>query len=138
MKFVDFPPCKHRFGCVECRNNADFQVHMKERFGEWKCPESIPLNTPLDQMPNHIQEKINNYVDKMQKKGQSVPVYTNRASESIKVVAKEEEEEEEINRIRDQKSFTDTAQCKFRSVCNECRNNEKFRNKMEERFGEWL
>ena len=133
MEFTNFPPCRFRFGCVECRNNPGFQEHMKERFGEWECPEGIPLNTPLDKMPDHIQEKIKNYVDKMQKKGQSVPVYTDKAAEPIAKVT----QQEEVNRIRKPREFTDTAQCKFRSVCNECRNNEGFRNKIEERFGEW-
>jgi len=34
---------------------------MKERFGEWECPEGISIGTTLEKMPEHIQKKVKSY-----------------------------------------------------------------------------
>jgi len=121
MEFTDFPPCKHRFGCLECRNNPKFHEHMKKRFGEWQCPEGIAVGTPLEKMPQHIQDKIKSY----QQKKSSLPV-ENREMPGNPVYEQKGEG----------KKFSDTPQCKKRIACFQCRNDERFRKMIEQRMGE--
>ena len=56
QSFVDLPMCRQRNVCVECRTNIEFRKRMEQQFGEWKCPEGIPINTPLNEMPDRIRK----------------------------------------------------------------------------------
>jgi len=73
MRFTDFPPCKHRFGCLQCRNDIKFVEHMKKRFGDWECPEKIPFGTPLELMPEHIKTKLETYQNNRISQGKDIP-----------------------------------------------------------------
>jgi hypothetical protein len=126
MKFTEFPPCRNRFACLQCRNDNKFVENMRKRFGEWECPEGIAMGTPLEEMPQHIQDKIKTYKDRLIEQGRSLPT-------SMKATHPTPEErranagfDENMN-----KSFVNTPMCKQRSVCIECRNNKKFRERME-------
>ena len=128
--FLDFPPCKHRFACIQCRNDPTFLKNMVKRFGVWECPEKIALKTPLEKMPQHIQDKIKVYKDRMESKGQK-PLQLN-----------EKQTEKAIDPATQQtpkntQKFTDLPMCKQHAVCMECRNNDAFRERMEQQFGAW-
>jgi len=126
MKFLDFPPCKNRFGCIQCRNDIKFVEHMKERFGEWDCPEGIAFGTPIEKMPQHIQTKISTYQARLQQQGRNVPQIS---------------QENKISPIRNMQpqitDFTQTPGCIHRMMCVECRNNAQFRERIQQQMGEW-
>ena len=125
MTFTEFPPCKHRFGCVECRNNPTFLDKMKKRVGEWECPEKIPIKTTLDQMPVHIQKNIASYQsNRTQPAAQSPAIQTPHTAQVP-------------NMHQQPKTFTELPQCIHRMTCLECRTNDKFREQMEAKFGKW-
>jgi len=125
MKFTDFPPCKHRFACLQCRNDRAFLDAMGKRFGEWECPEGIALDTPIEKMPQHIQVKLKSYQERLSGQNREVVERNNRQVQPM------------INQNINQQSFLDMPMCKQRNVCNECRNNIEFRKRMEQQFGEW-
>lgn len=144
MEFTDFPPCKHRFGCVQCRNDSKFVEHMRKRFGEWKCPEGIPFGTPLEEMPEYIQTKIKTYQNKLTEKGRDLPQINNKdqiAPPSEKSKTKKHPmldiDKKDRSKKTKIKSFTETYACQTRAACVECRNSEKFRKDMERRYGKW-
>jgi len=129
--FLNFPPCKHRFACVQCRNDKKFIENMQKRFGEWECPEGIAFGTSLESMPNHIQSKIKAYQKRVDSRSQNRPTLIERqtgAKSSDKIVEKN---------LKPVHSFIDLPMCKQRAVCVECRNNKAFRERMEKQFGRW-
>jgi hypothetical protein len=130
MKFTDFPPCKNRFGCVQCRNDAKFVEHMKERFGDWECPEKIAFGTSIENMPPHIQAKISTYEKRLNQKGREVQKI--EKEDKIFPDKKKRKFPEKTKR-----SFTETPGCMHRLMCVECRNNEKFRERIEKQLGPW-
>jgi hypothetical protein len=99
---------------------------MKERFGEWECPEGIKFGTPLEEMPKHIQTKISSYKSRMIEKGREEP----KIEQKDRIGSAPMESPKKI-------SFTQTPGCTHRFMCVECRNNEKFREKMENQLGPW-
>jgi len=63
--FLDFPPCKHRFACVQCRNDKKFiEKYAKKDLVNGECPEGIAFGTPLESMPNHIQKQDKKHIKK--------------------------------------------------------------------------
>ena len=114
--FTDFPPCKHRFACVQCRNDKTFVTNMSKRYGEWQCPEGIAFGTPLEKMPQHIQVKIKTYQDRLKSQNKT-PIETREAQTPS-------------NATPGKHKFTDLPMCKQRAVCYECRNNDGFRERM--------
>jgi len=96
---------------------------MKERFGDWECPEKILFGTPLEKMPDHIRTKIEKY----QARGKSMPV----VAPENKIVPNP------VTPPRTMTDFTQTPGCIHRMMCVECRNNEKFRERVVSQMGEW-
>jgi hypothetical protein len=125
--FTNFPPCKHRFACLQCRNDKSFVENMQRRYGEWECPEGIEFGTPLEEMPQHIQQKIKTYQDRLKSKGKEVY----QAPENPNPDGNWEKAEVERH------GFTALPMCKHRAVCFDCRNNTGFRERMEQKYGPW-
>jgi len=136
--FTEFSPCKHRFACVQCRNDPKFIESMEKRFGKWECPEGITIGTPLEKMPEQIRNKIESYQKRIEEKGKKEIELNNRQTKS-----KEEREVQSRSRINDRSNliqntdFTKLPMCKQRAVCYECRNNTQFRERMERVYGKW-
>jgi len=130
MQFTDFPPCKHRFGCIQCRNDAKFVEHMKNRFGEWECPEKIPFGTTLDKMPPHIQAKISSYQNRLEEQGKEPLPQIKRDNKIGKRGFN-------VPPSPNPQNFTQTPGCVHRMMCVDCRNNENFRKRVEKQMGPW-
>jgi len=124
MKFTEFPPCKHRFACLQCRNDKAFIDAMVKRFGEWECPEGIALGTPIGGMPQHIQNKLKSYQERL-------------SGQNKQPIERIERQTQSKNIITRSQSFVDLPMCKQRNVCVECRTNIEFRKRMEQQFGTW-
>jgi len=131
MRFTDFPPCKHRFGCLQCRNDIKFVEHMKKRFGDWECPEKIPFGTPLELMPEHIKTKLETYQNNRISQGKDIP----QIKEKNLIGSGREMPQIPQSRIT---SFLETPGCSHRIMCVECRNNELFREKIKNQMGDWV
>jgi hypothetical protein len=150
MKFTDFPLCKNRLGCVQCRNEEKFRAHMMERFGGvWQCPEGISIGTPLEQMPEHIQNNIKKYETQMSEKINSSQKIENEEIIPTHVIHPKDIQspprrnqppmENQPIDISSFTNFTDLPPCKERYGCLQCRTDAEFRMHMENRFGgEWV
>ena len=115
---------------------------MEKRFGEWECPEGIAIGTNLEEMPEHIRNKIKAYQKRLNEKVRQEIKVNERQTE-------EKPEREPLDRTQQIKGprgrgilvqnadFTKLPMCKQRVVCKECRNNKDFRERMERSYGEW-
>jgi len=142
--FLNFPPCKHRFACLQCRNDSKFIEDMEKRFGKWECPEGIAIGTSLDKMPEHIRSKIKSYQKRLNEKAIREIKINERQTEG-----KSSQEIQSRNRVQpipksngrgnlvQNSDFTKLPMCKQRVVCKECRNNTDFRERMEKNYGKW-
>lgn len=133
MQFTDFPPCKHRFGCLQCRNDIKFVEHMKKRFGNWECPENIPFGTPLEKLPEHIKVKHETYQNRLIQQGR--PTREIPKENQIGTPKGRNINARDINARPN--NFTETPGCIHRMMCVDCRNNESFRQKVESQMGPW-
>jgi len=145
--FTDFPPCKHRFACMQCRNDPKFIENMEKRFGKWECPEGISIGTSLEDMPEHIQGKIKSYQKRLKEKvKQEIETINRQTVDKPKrsIVGESTLDRSQDRALSNNRSkliqntdFTKLPMCRQRVVCNECRNNKDFRERMEKTYGKW-
>ena len=70
--FNETPICISRANCFHCRNNEQFRNQMKSQYGDWECPEKIPINAPIEQLPPKAQEAYRAMMEMQEKRNKQI------------------------------------------------------------------
>lgn len=68
MQFTETPICTSRANCFNCRNNEKFRNQMSKQYGEYICPENIPINARLEELPQTAQDNYNRLLEQRKTK----------------------------------------------------------------------